>query len=137
MAMPSATAGGAAVILLLAILGALAGTSLWIMESTLELGDLVALLMLDAAIAAFLAIYVRLRTARAAMQVAAIAGAVGVASFFAMTIALDALYGAAPAPGAFSVLLGFAPAAAGATAAGGAGYLARGLRRARTERFSA
>lgn len=126
----SAAAGGTAVVLLLGVLGALAAVSAWIVEAPFRLGDLVGLLMADAACAALLAVFVRLRTARGAMQVAGLAAAAGILGYFGMSLLLGASHEQVP------VLLGLAPASAGLIAAGGAGYLTRGIRRARTKRLS-
>lgn len=136
MAVLGETTGGASVILLLGVLGGLAAVSGWIVGAPWRVGELAGLLVADAAIAALLAIYVRLRTARAAMRVAGLAGAVGVLGFFGMSLLLGATDGVFPTGDELRVLLGAAPLLAGAIAAGGAGYLVRGIRRARTQRFS-
>lgn len=131
MGMSSAAAGGTAVVLLLAVLGALVAVGAWIVEAPWRLGDLAGLMMADAASAALLAVFVRLRTARDAMQVAGLAAAAGVFAFFGMSV----LLGAAGEP-QLSIILGLAPMSAGVIAAAGAGYLVRGIRKARTQRFS-
>lgn len=130
MGWSSAATGGAAVVLLLGVLGALAAVSAWIVEAPLRVGDLVGLLVADAASAALLAVFVRLRTARAAMQVAGLAAAAGIFAFFGMSALLGAGHDQ------MAVVLGFAPVSAGLIAAGGAGYLTRGMRKWRTQRIS-
>lgn len=99
-------------------------------------GELVAALAIDASVAAMVAILLPLRTARAALGVAALAGAVGLAAFFGTTLVLWASAGAPVARDALLVLLGVAPATGALISAGGAGYLARGVRRARTRRIA-
>lgn len=130
--MSSAAAGGTAVVLLLAVLGALGAVSAWILEAPSRLGDLVGLMMADAASAALLAVFVRLRTARDAMQVAGLAAAAGVFAFFGMSLLLGASSAPLPAREDVAVLLGLAPLCASLIAAAGARYLTRGMRRRRT-----
>lgn len=99
-------------------------------------GELVAVLVVDASVAAMVAILLPLRRARTALVVAGLAGAVGLASFFGTTLFLWASAGAPIARDAMIVLLGVAPASAAIISVGGAGYLARGVRKARLRRIS-
>ena len=118
----------------IAFFGAAAAVALHTIGVPIGPGELVAILVVDASVAAMVAILLPLRHARTALVVAGIAGAVGVASFFGATIALWSGGGAAIARDSLVVLLGIAPMTAGTISFGGATYLARGVRRARTRR---
>lgn len=97
-------------------------------------GELVALLAVDASVAAMVAILLPLRRASDAFAAAGVAGAFGVAAFFGATILLWSLEGTTLARDALVTLLGLAPALAGLMSALGAMFLARAVRRSRTRR---
>lgn len=118
----------------LAFFGAASAVGLHAIGVRIGPGELVGILVIDASIAAMVAILLPLRHARAALVVAGVAGAVGMASFFGATIMIWNSAGSAIARDSLIVLLGIAPLTAGTISFGGATYLARGVRRARTRR---
>lgn len=120
----------------LAFFGAASALGLHAIDVRIGPGELVAVIVVDASVAAMVAILLPLRRARTALVVAGLGGAVGLAAFFAATIFLWASAGAPVARDALIVLLGIAPATAAIISASGAGYLARGVRRARTRRVA-
>ena len=120
----------------LAFFGAASAAALHAIGIPIGAGELVAALVVDASVAAMLAILLPLRRARTALVVAGVAGAAGMAAFFGATLALGRMAGEPLARDALVALLAGAPAAAAIISFAGACYLARGVRHARTRRVA-